>query len=687
MELIKPGTQEFYKFKKEYDNLIQNITRVENYSKFIGGLPITLEKKDILNIVSKDINNNYSYTITQKVDGNRFLLFSGPKDETGYRKICFIDRNNNFYKAINYERNELPGFNGPKLLIDGELVLFNNKGEVVTDINTSYKNIQSYSFMAFDILCGPINIVMEGEPYNKRLILGSEAIMAGPIGGKMWSYKKRYDLLYSLIVPTEFNDNRPPLSLTFKNIDWFIPEVKCLYIFEHIKDKNQSYIFEYLPFNIRNISEYTPQKLLRKTTQSLYSNQSGYFQESLVTYRKQLYTKLKNIYKKSIILNNVKLDGLIFTPFYTEYIIGGTWNEFLNTQFKWKPPEEQSIDFYIDNSKGKITLKIFQPSQGLIDFRIGRNIASVTNNSLIKLSNVKTGTIGEFIFDRELNKFELLLLRPDKHKSNSLKTALNVMNAIKYPVKIDIIKAFLKLDLLDDKKINELMKYCEKDKLLRCIINNSNIPLLSQENKLMIIEKIEKCKSKESYEFEIRLGYIGKFKYETNIPYLMYNQIKNVLFNSKIPYSYSIFNDYYHFDKNVRTRYLYSDKYKSFVFLDTIAKQKDTVTDIDTKQIYNTDLRFVLSDEIKRERLEGSEYSHKILEKKRTSFKLGLIDVDCTEIRKMIIDKDTKIVSFDDTVYQVEFEVINSYCNSMTSEDIYNKIINYLTKILGSMNI
>ena len=51
MEIIKEKdpNHNYFKIKEEYSKLIKNITRTDNYSKFIGGLPITLERKDTFN--------------------------------------------------------------------------------------------------------------------------------------------------------------------------------------------------------------------------------------------------------------------------------------------------------------------------------------------------------------------------------------------------------------------------------------------------------------------------------------------------------------------------------------------------------------------------------------------------------------------------------------------------------------
>ena len=217
MEKIPKGSPEYKLIEKEYNIVIDNITREKNYNKFIGGLPVTLERKDIFTILSKDFNGNYRYSATQKVDGIRLLLFANFKKDTGYRNITFIDRNNDFYTLKNKTRDFLPNFNGPKLLIDGELVTYSIDNEVISATD-NYVNIKMFSFMAFDILYGPSNIEYSGPPNYKRLNIGSEGAMAGPLGGKMWSYQQRYDILYKLLVPNKINNNRPILSLHLKNV-------------------------------------------------------------------------------------------------------------------------------------------------------------------------------------------------------------------------------------------------------------------------------------------------------------------------------------------------------------------------------------------------------------------------------------------------------------------------------------
>ena len=83
------------KVEEQFDKLVKNfLSKNENFdmSKFIGGMPITLEKTDMPNLMIKGQNGRSKYTVTQKVDGTRYLMYIGP--DTGVanikqRKVCF----------------------------------------------------------------------------------------------------------------------------------------------------------------------------------------------------------------------------------------------------------------------------------------------------------------------------------------------------------------------------------------------------------------------------------------------------------------------------------------------------------------------------------------------------------------------------------------------------------------------
>jgi len=654
MEKIPKGSPEYFLIEKDFKEVIKNITREPNYDKFIGGLPVTLERNDIYTIVSKDLNKNYRYSVTQKVDGIRLLLFANYKKENGMRNITFIDRNNEFYKLNNFTREELPTFNGPKILIDGELVIYDKENNVV-NATERYTNIKSFSYMAFDILYGPMSVEYTGPPEYKKLVIGSEVSMAGPVGGKMWPYKKRYDLLYQLLVPNNLNDNRPPLSVTFKDCMWFVPEIKPIYFINSLK-----------------------------TTDKLYesNNNKAFFQKSLIKFRKAFYelinTNLRTGQNKGELIN-VNLDGLIFTPFDTEYVIGGPWKKFLNVQYKWKPIEEQSIDFLIKIEKSGIKLQV-KVGDKLIDFinKKTQQPYEIIDKSIneIKSLKVRNGTIGEFTWNLQQRKFELLGIRKDKTSPNGLITALNVMNAIRFPVDLEIIKKFFIVDRLNPLGIKELLQYMSKSQLLRCGIKNEKIELLNDNFKVNLLEQIQKFKENNENELEIRFGTIESDRFQSNISFNLYKQILDIcsILFKKIKPEYSVYYDL--FKGNVRTRYLYLEDLSSSIPLASIEKQNISNINIDYKYIYNIDLRFSLSSEIASSIKVTNETADLILEKKRFSYKLGYFTIDCTEVIK-INKKDGKIVK-EAPKYQIEIEI-----NDRKNDN--DKILSNINKLLISI--
>lgn len=664
MEKIPKGSPEYFLIKTEYDKLVTNITR-EDYKQFIGGLPVTLERKDIFTILSKDLTGNYRYSVTQKVDGTRLLLFANFKKDTGLRNITFIDRNNDFYTLKNKNREALPDFKGPKVLIDGELVTFNNENKV-TNPNDKYYNIKMFSFMAFDILYGPISIEYSGPPNDKRLNIGSEGSMAGPIGGKMWPYQKRYDILYHLIVPNQLNDFRPILSLSFQDTSWFVPEIKPLYFINALR-----------------------------TTKKIYEsgNSKAFFQENLIKFRtifyKLLNQQIRTKQQNHAELLNVSLDGLIFTPFDTEYVLGGPWKKFLNTQYKWKPEEEQSIDFAIFKEGQRYVLKI-RKGPNLTTYTIRKNKSyipvEVTSETSKELARIKTrdGTIGEFVFNTSKNQFELLRLRRDKDSPNALSTAINVMNAIKNPVDLEIIKKFFIINKLNEEGIKQLLQYMTKSQMLRCMVNNNKLDIFNSEFKNKLIDQINKFKKNNGYEFEVRFGIIEPDKFQANLPFNLYKQIIDIssLLFKNVQMEYSVFYDLY--SENIRTRYLYLEDIKSTIKLASIEKQTIENINLDLKYLYNLDLRFALSNEKPTSKIVTKQNANLVLEKKRYSFNFEnpvLYTLDITEIIK--INKNEGKEVREAPKFQIELEIKN---RSLNENELIDKIANKLVIIMGLIN-
>lgn len=76
-------------------------------------------------LMTKGRDDKSKYTVTQKVDGTRVLMYIGPDSETAsvkQRTVCFVDRNMKIYTVRNDTRDILPYVNTPEMLLDGEIV-------------------------------------------------------------------------------------------------------------------------------------------------------------------------------------------------------------------------------------------------------------------------------------------------------------------------------------------------------------------------------------------------------------------------------------------------------------------------------------------------------------------------------------------------------------------------------------
>ena len=93
--------------------------------------------------------------------------------------------------------------NSREMLLDGELIFFDQNGNSYKELESRY--VKGASFMAFDILFGPENIDVSTD--NNK-IMGQEFSMMVPEDNKLrtqpWTYISRYDILHKLIVPSRF---------------------------------------------------------------------------------------------------------------------------------------------------------------------------------------------------------------------------------------------------------------------------------------------------------------------------------------------------------------------------------------------------------------------------------------------------------------------------------------------------
>ena len=139
---IPAPNQKYFDLKNEYVSLVSKYRETQQ-EEFVGGMPVQLEKECMGQILRKDSFGNFTYHITLKVDGERYLLFLS-RDGNVY----FIDRSLMFYYLPDtLLKNRPPG----TFLLDGEFV----------------ESSEGYEYLIFDTLFYNSNSVIE-EKYSDR---------------------------------------------------------------------------------------------------------------------------------------------------------------------------------------------------------------------------------------------------------------------------------------------------------------------------------------------------------------------------------------------------------------------------------------------------------------------------------------------------------------------------------------
>jgi hypothetical protein len=647
MELIR-DTQ----LTKHFENFVKKmIARNSKYDikKFIGGLPITLERKNLISLSSLDPTGKSYYTVTQKVDGTRVLMYIGPRmGETLKRVICFVDRNMNLYTLRDNMRDVLPYVDvKEEMLLDGELVFFNSEGKSFKELN--FREISGISFMAFDILYGPssINVV------NGETIVGQSVSMVIPFDNvprsTPWTYIQRYDILFKLIeTPTYAPDMIPKITAALKNVNWFNVELKPIYFLTQI-----------------------PQESMFK---GIYNEiDTGFLQNSLKASRKEYYKMLKEKYDKGntqvFISKRLILDGLIFTAYTTLYTIG-TWNKYKTEQYKWKPQSEQTVDLKIkkisDTTANVLVSSnkeevLFQRSYKPIIVKIDKTIK---DNSIVEFKITPT------------DGFEYKDVRTDKTSPNALATVLNVINSYKNPVIIKDLFYFLNRDYKGS--IQKILEYSSKDKLLNCIALNGKISFIDGNQSTLLKEMIKTIDPKTENEVEWRLGTIGKnfnpqISREEFIAYLKI--VRSLNFTENIEDYVDLYTD--NEEGKIRTRHQFSKDFQKYIPLDSINKKRISNVDINMKTIAGFDVRFSRS-------LEKASDIFNLSGEGQRKYRMtythpnNMYRLDFTAITDVIFE-DRMFTQKEDSreIFQIEGELLSK---DIVLEDVFKLLLNIFSK-------
>jgi len=149
---------EYFAIKEKYLTMIQSY-REKMEDQFIGGMPIQLEKDCIKQLFRiNPSSNQLAYSMTLKVDGERFLLF------VYQTTLYFIDRSTNIFYIQGTDYIKIQGAKQP-FLLDGELVQHSDG---------------SFEYLVFDCLFYPDQSgtlrSWVYEPFTTRFLVSKEAV-------------------------------------------------------------------------------------------------------------------------------------------------------------------------------------------------------------------------------------------------------------------------------------------------------------------------------------------------------------------------------------------------------------------------------------------------------------------------------------------------------------------------------
>lgn len=479
-KLEKTGNEEYKFVLEQYTKLLEGfLLKKKTEPHFIGGIPVTLSRGDVAKLFDRSyVDRDYKYSATAKVDGSRFMCFiTEPSPVTKEKRFYFIDRSMDIYTLTNKNKLQMKTVNLPRMLLDGEMLFYKNK--------KSYHHLPQFeteylTFMVFDILFGPsdlyfMDIFTESEPHFREAVA-----MAGPQGGQKWNYKSRYAVLKKLFMPSKDNNNLPPLPMKTIDNAFFRIELKNM-----VPMKDLS--------GVKDVEEHV-YKTFKEHRKKFYDFISSKTEEA----------KLNNINR---IIRNTKInyDGIIFNPMDTEYVFY-TWKNYKNVQFKWKPSNEQTVDFKIEKTRDTVELETSSQVYNKVKLYFKRFDKKANKELSVPWSpgreeprfglipeeiEVKDGTVCEFTVDLESGYFIFTRTRELKGP-NALMTIKSVIELVKYPVDINTISKVLTKEPLSKQTesniIDVLNNYLTKEQKLKILMCLGNIEIITKEQRDKIVK-------------------------------------------------------------------------------------------------------------------------------------------------------------------------------------------------------
>ena len=396
--------------------------------------------------------------------------------------------------------------------------------------------------------------------------------------------------------------------------------------------------------------------------------------------------KERKLLKKPILQE----DGLILQPFDGSYITFREWNVYNNVQFKWKPPNELTVDFKIrfnpENknqwwclTKTEQNYDVKQPDGSTIHAII---IPTETQKKLYKEGDVVECKLKE-MSNPQRNIFIPLRIREDKTEGNSLQTIMSVMEVINNKFTLDILKPAINA-IIENTNVEEVLKFYNLSKIILCSVN-----IFFTEPEISEIEKIYNVyvenPNKQNYELEFRVyPYIKKGKKE-NITKFTYFYFLDFLMKSGLKHEYNFSIDVLLNDVSKQNQTIRST-YKNFKLQNPVSMVKRRIDEYrakptNDKQLYNNlTFKLSLSTETETDTIIGLKTQlydrivyNTIRVKQRNSFYAGLWRLDITRVITTMNIKDLT-----NETYEIECE----YIGKMVPFQTFIESMNFLYKLI-----
>ena len=381
--------------------------------------------------------------------------------------------------------------------------------------------------------------------------------------------------------------------------------------------------------------------------------------------------KTNNIYKYIIQQTNkqrkgkfsLKEDGIILQPLDGHYVPFREWNKWNNVQFKWKPPNQLTIDFKIKEISTKLWHLLTKTDQNYnISQKKGKPVPAICIPTDKNLEEYHNDDVAEFKYFHGNNPQGNLfvVVRPRNEKSaNSYKTIMSTMSVIKNPFDLDILKPSMQGSLKETLKFfshSELVLIAMKDRLF---FNDKEVEGIKKVYNAFI-------ENENPSELEFRIFQRGK---KGNvIDRFTYFYLLNFLLNNfKGTYNYSIdiiLNE--DSKKKRRSTYtsvesIYTSKPESSIYKLDINSYILFPTDKGQQLYNNLVLKLNVSNEVPITDTIGLRNGllyNLLRSKKRMSFEVGLWRIDITRVLSAY--KISELKDKNET-YELECEYIGKH--------------------------